>query len=350
MSTIEGATPGEPRVYSGVWYNEDSRAWILTLEQQHGQLLFAAMVFYVTVVSTKAWSIAKCVLHQYRANGRVDDLPTRKTQLVLRNSGTGFHALTELLCLFWKIRSHFRDSKRRHQLLAPGLLLLFALVFTTAFLVASNMTSYIASTTDTNVLLLPSNCGGIMNHPNITKPEMATYMSSKLGEAVRHQKICYTGDQQSILHPACRTLPGERLNYTVEDVECPFNNGICITNGSTPLKIDSGFINSNHHLGLNSKMDDSIDVRRIVTCSPLKERRVNLTDVAGLPGRGDVFGYDYGVVPDLANLGAEAATATEFDIPGSLDKIGITSPYTTNFSFPIGGLSQIGPHYQIMYV
>jgi hypothetical protein len=329
-----------------VWYNEDSRKWILTLDQQNGQLLFAAMVFYVTVVSTKGWSVAKCVLHQYRANRRIDDLPTRKTQLVLRNSGTGFHALTELVCLFWRIRSQVFDKKRRHQLIAPILLLLFALVFTSAFLVASNMTSYIASTTDTNVLLVPSNCGGIINNPNITAPELATYMSSKLGEAVQHQKICY--NEQSILHTTCRDLPVDRLNYTMEDVECPFNGDICITNGSTPLRIDSGFINSNHHLGLNSRIEDSVDIRRIVTCSPLKERRVNLTDVAGVRGQGDVFGYDYGVIPDLRNLGGEAESATDFDIPGSLDKLGILSPYTTNFTFPSGGLSQIGPHYQIM--
>jgi hypothetical protein len=57
------------------------------------------------------------------------------------------------------------------------------------------------------------------------------------------------------------------LPYTISrDVTCPFNEKAC--NGSA-ISLDTGRLRSDIHLGVNTRPQDALSVRKVLTCVPL---------------------------------------------------------------------------------
>jgi hypothetical protein len=95
-----------------------------------------------------------------------------------------------------------------------------------------------------------------------------TNWADRLHVADRYQRQYY---HEQPLGPECGNLPVPRLDWSFEDAPCPFTDAeLCISNGSTPVKMASGYINSNMDLGINSRAEDSIDYQRTATCSPIQ--------------------------------------------------------------------------------
>ncbi|GJN70034.1 hypothetical protein PLICBS_004086 [Purpureocillium lilacinum] len=89
-------------------------------------------------------------------------------------------------------------------------------------------------------------------------------------------------------------LPVPRLNWTARNGGCPvLENALCIKPNTTPVVMDSSFINSNDHLGVNAEPKDTIEYRRIATCAPLEGTHAfyNKSEALAL---GYQFEYYYG--------------------------------------------------------
>lgn len=69
---------------------------------------------------------------------------------------------------------------------------------------------------------------------------------------------------------ACRDFPLTRVPMSIRvGVPCPFGDGICAEpNGA--MTLDTGLIDSNDHLGVNSPPGDRIKYQRTLTCAPIK--------------------------------------------------------------------------------
>lgn len=91
----------------------------------------------------------------------------------------------------------------------------------------------------------------------------------KVEAATTYVAQCYAG--QTV--PECGRLPVPRLNWTMEDHSCPFAwASLCTNGGGTPVRFDSGYIDSNTHLGINAPPEERILYRKTATCSPIEVR------------------------------------------------------------------------------
>jgi hypothetical protein len=99
------------------------------------------------------------------------------------------------------------------------------------------------------------------------------------------------------------------LPYTINrNVSCPFSENAC--NG-TAISLDTGRLRSDTHLGVNTRPEDALSVRKVLTCVPLAGEKYAtdwqqiIPDIAfstGLPLDTKVKSYAFG--PRSISLGA----------------------------------------------
>jgi hypothetical protein len=133
------------------------------------------------------------------------------------------------------------------------------------------------------------------------------HFRDRLEAASTYERQCYAGEADSA---DCLTLPSRRLAWTMKDTPCPFRDpGLCIQANSTPVILDTGYINSNDHLGINAPARDRIEYRRTMTCSPMPTNRSCYFDVNGTKfcdldetnaAQLHTVGYYYGPLKDVA--------------------------------------------------
>jgi hypothetical protein len=82
-----------------------------------------------------------------------------------------------------------------------------------------------------------------------------------------YARNCHGNDSMA---PSCQiftvpTIYSSSFSY----ISCPFAKEMCLDPTKGAMKADSGRINSNKHLSLNSRQRDSFDYRRVTVCAPL---------------------------------------------------------------------------------
>jgi hypothetical protein len=154
--------------------------------------------------------------------------------------------------LSWRNRS-------RRPFLRPFSLAIFALINIAAFAVASIFSSRVASS-DGDVLLRKSLCGGFKiedtSNIGVSSPSESAYKDftaylkdSELRSASYFQN-CYGLSTDN----GCPPLGRRWLTWNASAVACPFDPAICANN--TAIRIDTGFLDSHLHFGINSKKKD----------------------------------------------------------------------------------------------
>ncbi len=67
----------------------------------------------------------------------------------------------------------------------------------------------------------------------------------------------------------CGPFATSTINWTTNwDKHCPFDESMCI---GPAMQMDSGAINSNAMLGLNSSPEEQIELRKVSTCAPITQ-------------------------------------------------------------------------------
>jgi hypothetical protein len=162
-------------------------------------------------------------------------------------------------------------------------LLLIAVLHIGCFAAAGLLSSQIASTKAGQALVHSSLCGYPKKLPtlrtassrNLTDEDLDIFNSQvllgrfSLMKSISYVRTCYNGDTagaSDCSHFVRQNLMGERSSVEYK-AACPFGGSACLTDA---VRYDSGLINSNKDVGINAPLKESVSLRRVTTCAPIR--------------------------------------------------------------------------------
>lgn len=263
---------GDTSVYLGFWTNWSQGAiagLTYTTTLDNGAFFIAFLALFVTFTGTCFWSIVSFIIHQRLSRQAPQNAIYHQQQAILRTSDTSSIALWRLITLSWA----WRKVACAASLKATFIPLVASLATFSAFTVAGIFSSSVASSRDGEVLINGNNCATV----NLTLMASATdntaeyYGAARLRSSYNYKSACYSN---SGLTDSCRTFARSTLPYTVTHrTPCPFpgNDRICLSNNGS-IRLDSGFLNSHHDLGINAPPSSRYLYRTVAECSPLRDK------------------------------------------------------------------------------
>lgn len=287
-------------IYLDVWTNWSNgriRGMTLTLSRKNGVLFTAFLALFVTVVGTHFWRIGCVFIHRYFSSQRARDVLCHQQQAVLRNAVNSTSGLWTLLKICWVWRRNGFASYRR---LLPSLL--FAVLTSMIFAVATIFSSDIVTSKGHEALLKGSNCG-FLTIADVSEAktffEILPYVSQRMVLSLAYAQRCYNNNTNSRARD-CSVIYKPRLHWTNHrNATCPFPGGedICLTSSSN-LRLDSGYIESDHDLGINSPPGTKFLYRNLVDCAPVKTKGYTKETLAKTYVNQTIFQYFYGELPN----------------------------------------------------
>lgn len=264
-------------VYLGVWTNWSRGGQItgstLTLSHQNGALLTAFIALFVTFTGSRLWRIGCFVLHQALLSkpDQPQDGLYHQRQAILRNTmdeKTSFMSLLRVL-LAWRRRA-YRPFYRLMPIIA------FALFITIIVTLGSIFSSKISSASGFEVLLQSASCGVPVGGIPGKEPTMQQvtdiyqpWLADKLTSYTNIAQRCRSSLSRA---EPCSPFVKSNLPTTIDqDAECPFHEKICRSSKGN-VKLDTGYLNSQADLGLNSPIDLQFNMRVVTHCAPLNTR------------------------------------------------------------------------------
>ncbi|KAK8007731.1 hypothetical protein PG989_001721 [Apiospora arundinis] len=261
------------QVYLGVWTNwsrgSATLGSTLTMTKRSGNILIAFTAIFIPFVGSRLWKMLCFAFHSCSSKRGAQSAIYYQRQVVLRNSPSADSGLVSLLFLMWAWRRSFVKSLVH---LSP--LFVFAILFIVVFTLAGGYSSQIASATGDEVLLKGDKCGRprLDRASDVTSTDVytqAAWTATKIADAENYAQQCYAGQGSNILD--CNRLVAQTLPTVTTDANsgCPFESDICLDN-STNLYLDTGYIDSNDHLGLNAPANQRFLWRQVLSCAPLR--------------------------------------------------------------------------------
>lgn len=256
-------------VHLGTWTNW-SRGPImgatLTISRTNGNYLLAFTAFFISLVSVRFWRILCFLLHGRLSTSVARDALHHQRQVILRNSDSATASLWSLLQLVWAWR-----GTAQHLLLRTLPIIATATFCAAAFTVAGGFSSQISTGIGNEVLLNGSNCGIAysMSLDQGSGPHNTVlYVANQVLNADNYAQQCYAANA---VHPFdCTTFILPRLSSSVDyNASCPFDESICRSNASN-IRLDTGYIDTSKHLGVNAPANERILFRTILECAPLQ--------------------------------------------------------------------------------
>ncbi|KAL7621859.1 hypothetical protein AAE478_007359 [Parahypoxylon ruwenzoriense] len=257
-------------VYTGLWIDRSKSNSILgskiTLSSDVAILLTSFLAIYMSLAAAYLWHLIVYVIHHIRqrvTRGKCR-LILQQQQVILRAGLLSGSTAFRLANLFWANRS------TPSSLLSSWPLILLSLLYTIASIAAGLYSSKIIdSSFQIEVLVNSPNCGYV--NPNTLGASaditvaVDRYYLDAVSIATAYSRRCYnTTDPQH-----CSPFVKSTINWTTDwHARCPFHESMCI---GPAMQIDTGLINSNIDLGLNSASKDQINIRKITTCAPITQ-------------------------------------------------------------------------------
>ena len=286
-------------IYTGVWTNW-SRGPILgatiTLTQRNGSLLTAFLGIFVTIAGGASWRILSFLIHQHRAgHDRKDkDALHYQQQVILRNSDSSAVTAWQMMRFTWNKR-----KLGKKQILRNLPFFILALCNTLVFAVAGVFSSSVTKAAGTETLITSSHCGytryGVKPDGKHSASTLAWTISLANGTfaAIMYSRACYDETSNEL---QCGRFPQSQLASTSEmNVSCPFQSHICLDGPNTAFRVESQWIDTNNDLGINSKVSDRIQYRKVTTCSVLRTTgyfvEKNATKSSGDPWTAVIYSY-----------------------------------------------------------
>ena len=261
-------------VYLGSWVNW-SRGKVfgatLTMTRESGNLLIAFTALFVAFVSSRFWRIVCFLLHRHFSSAESRDALHHQRQVILRNSWGPEESAWTLGQLFFAWRS---STRRPFSRILP--LLACASICICAFSVAGIFSSEISTAIGDEVLIASTDCGIVLMQGGTSHELMvATFKSDSVfaSSAANYAQQCYStvGLPSSSTMFDCNTFATDRLPVTVDtDAPCPFNETMCRSKSN--IRLDTGYLDSNEHFGINAPPDERVLFRQVYTCAPLETK------------------------------------------------------------------------------
>ncbi|KAI1737567.1 hypothetical protein F4680DRAFT_460375 [Xylaria scruposa] len=315
-------------VFTGMWtdWSKDNQILgsTITLTSSSSRLLAAFLALYVSLSVSYLWLLVVYSIHRARysiTEGKCRAI-VRQQQALLKAGLTPASTSIRLIKLYWAYR--FTPFAWHQSWLWITISALSAASSAAAGLFSSQI---IDSSLYINVLTDSSNCGflnppilgGGVNDSGLRAGNQDR--ATLLDLASIYARSCYNSTSEK---SQCNSFSSSTIPWETEwEVECPFEN-MCI---GPAMRLDTGLLNSNSHLGINSPTVDQIELRKITTCAPIRQKgyteiKPDDTEVADnyvfylygptkasdatriLTTLGAKFGYAYGMVgvsPDYSN-------------------------------------------------
>jgi hypothetical protein len=222
-------------------------------------------------------------------------------QVTFRNSSSPLGTAWTALKISWAWRDRARLNIPRFILAAIPPILVFA-----GFAVASVLSSKVAAppTEASEVRLLQNNCGYLdwrgqsSALGNVTQQGLTVDQRyyAPIGLAAQgYARSCYGNKTRSLASCNLYTVPS--LPYLIHDsAPCPFGGNRCILGQNTAFRMQTAWLNSHEHFGINAPPKDRVEYRRTSTCSVL-----NITDLITTTstGSGTIYWYHLGYTGPL---------------------------------------------------
>lgn len=270
----------------GPWWNYSTGIWTLTLNDREAGILSTVLVVFINLVSSQAWSIVRFLFHQSRATNRPRDGLHHQQQLALRNSSSHL----QMLWLSFQFPARWSSQIGWKKSIGRSTVLLLVSVLSLACWSTVQIFLSLTWTTTGNQYLVNSNyCALAFSAVDtLSSSDFFSTIQSQLETTSIDALQC---DKNRSETSRCGYLPTTHIDWTAKATSCPFpDQSLCVATNSTPIILDSGYINSNTHLGMNSPPKNAIEYRKAVTCSPMVTSHTSVVQ-----GTADTeFRYHYG--------------------------------------------------------
>ncbi|KAI1737540.1 hypothetical protein F4680DRAFT_428027 [Xylaria scruposa] len=315
-------------VHMGLWTNW-SRGQILgatiTLKRQDADLLIAFTALFITYVATRTWRIVCFGFHRSYSTINARDAVYHQCQAILRNSSTPENGLLQLLRV---IGANWGSSR----VLRPLFLAVAALICIAGFTTAGGFSSLVSISVGSEILIRSTNCGFVDTRQRFSPPDSeewaanVPYAAERMNNAANYAQQCYS-DSNSTGLLNCQRFVVQRIATRMDrKAACPFDDNIC-RNNSTSIILDSGFIDSHHHLGQNAPPNKRIRWRNVLTCAPLESSRFTSQD--STPANYTLYHYGTMTTPigDIDHIYTAAPVEAQYSGILSNDSMISTSNY-----------------------
>jgi hypothetical protein len=243
-------------------------------------ILVGFFTLFITIIGGYLWGTIAFVIHQVNSSSKPQLSSYHQLQLILRNIDSNASFISHLSRIAW---AHRHGGSKVY--CKSVVLILFASLYALVFALGGGFSSTIIVARDPSVLTIVRHCGWLQEpiYLNPLEPTIDTIYSISgaqfyeyinvvtvmLRNAFRrsagHSRSCYGHFGEKLT--ACNNFVQPTLPYTINrDVTCPFNEKAC--NG-TAISLDTGRLRSDIHLGVNTRPEDALSVRKVLTCVPL---------------------------------------------------------------------------------
>ncbi|KAF2184660.1 hypothetical protein K469DRAFT_739283 [Zopfia rhizophila CBS 207.26] len=323
-------------VHLGFWTNWSYgaiRGGTITLTRQHGGFLIAFLAIYIGMVGKSFWRLGCFTLHRYLSSGELQD---------------GLHHQRWAWRLMLSMIAWRRHARRPILRLLPIILLAF--LVSAAFGIASIFSSHVTTDTANEVLLNGERCGLLSRiKPNnvtavysIFKPYHAELTSQFLNYGMQ----CYGNSSNT---DGCNLYTKTHLPLIANPkAACPFNETICKSNENN-LILDTGYLHSLKHLGINSSPKDQFQVRVVHECAPLVTD--GFTEIFNDTAIGPVMRYLYGKGKDSTYVDRRWTHQAPLNYPYDSNGTGYLQTSRPEYSLgsvgAFGGAAELVTHMQL---
>ncbi|KAI0419812.1 hypothetical protein F5X98DRAFT_384082 [Xylaria grammica] len=239
----------------------------ITTTSKWGNFIVAFMAVFVAFVASRFWKILCIVIHRAFSTTEPRDTLHHQRQVILRNASSPGSGLSGFLSLLLAWRG---TSVRRHLRLWPLIILASACLL--VFMLSGSIFSSISTISGNDVL---RNCFGNGRSTwalENTYGHMSDHPLELLDHSSAYATSCYNITDNPYYEPcthfAVRLLP---TNESDIHAKCPFQDEIC-ANTNSNLRLDTGYIDSNDHIGLNAPASERFAWRYVLHCAPLKTK------------------------------------------------------------------------------
>lgn len=244
----------------------------LTTTRRDGDLLIAFTALFIPYVMSRLWRVFCLIVHQCHSNPNPRDPIHHQRQVIFRNSPTADSGLVSFLLILFAWR---RSPWRRLVRIVPAALL--AITFIVVATVAGGYSSQISTIAGDEVLLKGKRCS-VLQFSDAAYAASLTYSlasrflkrdSERIMDAANYAQQCYSASGSGLL--GCNRFIVQNLPTVVKDYQaaCPFPSSMCKSN-NTNVHLDTGYVDSTLHFGLNAPDNLRFAWRSVLKCAPLK--------------------------------------------------------------------------------
>ncbi|KAK4448674.1 hypothetical protein QBC34DRAFT_464390 [Podospora aff. communis PSN243] len=261
-------------IVTGIWTDWSDGSAVLTVAQQHGPLVVAVTALFVNLSIGQAWNIVRFLLHQGRCTPDPQTGLYHQIQALLRNMPTSGSALWSLATTAWAWR-RAKDVGAVRESAGP---LLAAVLHLCALTASGILSSQVVSAGD-KVLVNGARCGWSANpigsNDNATSKLDADIVAYEVGrklatKSLRYAQLCYNATGAGEPGACNEGFFAPSLGLKTELIPCPFSKDLCaLSDRRGSLRVDTGYIDSSEHLGINTRPDSRVRFRKVMSWTPI---------------------------------------------------------------------------------